>query len=100
MTITLDTLQAALRKRDNREKTAVHHVNNVTRTSGWDIAHNVEDDKPSGFTYTIRNLQIHVEAKYIKRDGSLKKRGLELIRQFKEIVFNADVSDPQIAEFR
>lgn len=93
MTITLDKLQAALRKRDNREKGAVHHVNNVTRTSGWDIAHNVEDDKPNGFVYTIRGLQIHVEPKYIKRDGSLKKRGLELIRQFKEIVFNADVTD-------
>lgn len=100
MTITLDTLQAALRKRDNREKGAVHFANNVTKTSGWDFCHDKQDDKPSGFTYTIRNLQIHVEAKYVKRDGSLKKRGLELIRQFKEIVFNADVSDPQIAEFR
>lgn len=94
MTITLDALQAALKKRDNREKSAVHFADNKTKMSGWDFCHDKKDDKPNGFTYTVRNLQIHVEPKYVKRDGSLKKRGLELIRQFKEIVFNADVTDP------
>ena len=94
MTTTLDALQLALRKRDSKEKCAIHFANNTVRAkSGCDLCHDKQQDEPSGFMFYVRDFQIHVEKKYVKKDGSLKKRGVELIRKFKELIATPDMVD-------